>query len=325
MGIPFSCPYTDLDDLDRRLEAYLMRSMSFESFDGSDIGTALQSVSFNGRDSEPAIMRSFGSGKMILEGSLSLNGRELETTFSFRAPSDMEENAFVRCSSSMSRENGEKLPTSSKMSKMPSLESDNRRFHAALRLQKVYKSFPSCISFFDIEKPESAISRWSRARTRAAKVGKGLSKDERARKLALQHWLEAIDPRHRYGHNLQFYYVKWIHCESKQPFFYWLDIGEGKEVNLDRCSRSKLQQQCIKYLGPVSLIFLHGAPYSFVMVLLHLRTQLNPICNVNGGISFSFTMQTERKAYEVAVEDGKFLYRQTGKLLDTRAGHEDDK
>lgn len=36
-------------------------------------------------------------------------------------------------------------------------------------------------------------------------------------------------------------------------------------------------------------------------------------------------MQAERKEYEVAVEDGKFLYRQTGKLLDTRAGNEDDK
>lgn len=139
MGIPFSCPFTYLDDLDRRLEAYLMRSMSFESFDGSDIGTALRNVSFNGRDSEPAIMRSFGSGKMILEGSLSFNGRALETTFSFRsAPSDTEENAFVRCSSSRSRENDEKLPTTSKM---PSLESGNRRFHAAVRLQRVYKSF----------------------------------------------------------------------------------------------------------------------------------------------------------------------------------------
>jgi len=79
----------------------------------------------------------------------------------------------------------------------------------------------SSISFFDIEKPESAISRWSRARMRAAKVsskeidvsiqvtfcstaflsarifyplqvGKGLSKDAKARKLALQHWLEAV-------------------------------------------------------------------------------------------------------------------------------------
>jgi hypothetical protein len=30
-------------------------------------------------------------------------------------------------------------------------------------------------------------------------------------------------------------------------------VGEGKEVSLDEnCPRSKLQQQCIKYLGPVS-------------------------------------------------------------------------
>ena len=50
----------------------------------------------------------------------------------------------------------------------------------------------SSVSFFDIEKPETAFSRWSRARTRAAKVGKGLSKDEKAQKLALQHWLEAV-------------------------------------------------------------------------------------------------------------------------------------
>lgn len=33
--------------------------------------------------------------------------------------------------------------------------------------------------------------------------------------------------------------------------YYRLDIGEGKEVNLERCPRSKLQLQCIKYLGPV--------------------------------------------------------------------------
>lgn len=142
-------------------------------------------------------------------------------------------------------------------------------------------------------------------------VGKGLSKDDKAQKLALQHWLEAvwlanilfkhspiialhtsnsnsivfhgqIDPRHRYGHNLHYYYKSWLHCDSQQPFFYWysscwtlyiiyeldqpkqahdywnsvcdrLDVGEGKEINLeDHCPRWKLQQQCIRYLGPVS-------------------------------------------------------------------------
>lgn len=32
-----------------------------------------------------------------------------------------------------------------------------------------------------------------------------------------------------------------------------LDVGEGREVHHERCPRAKLQQQCIKYLGPVSL------------------------------------------------------------------------
>ncbi|KAI4319576.1 hypothetical protein MLD38_033161 [Melastoma candidum] len=185
------------------------------------------------------------------------------------------------------------------------------RADAATKLQTVYRSFRtrrqladcavlveqkwwklldfaelkrSSISFFDIEKPETAISRWLRARTRAAKVGKGLSNDAKARKLALQHWLEAIDPRHRYGHNLQFYYAVWLHCVSKQPFFYWLDIGEGKEVSIDRCPRWKLHQQCIKYLGP-----------------------------------------KERMEYEVIIKEGKFFYKQSENILDTRGGPEDVK
>ncbi|CAI9759610.1 unnamed protein product [Fraxinus pennsylvanica] len=148
---------------------------------------------------------------------------------------------------------------------------------AATTLQKVYKSYrtrrnladcaviveelwwktldsaalkQSSISFFNKVEPETAVSRWARAKTRAAKVGKGLSKDEKARKLALQHWLEAIDPRHRYGHNLHFYYDVWSESRSLQPFFYWLDVGDGKEVNLELCPRANLQRQCIEYLGP---------------------------------------------------------------------------
>ncbi|XP_027916108.1 IQ domain-containing protein IQM1-like [Vigna unguiculata] len=148
---------------------------------------------------------------------------------------------------------------------------------AATKLQKVYKGYRtrrnladcavvveelwwkaldvaalkrSSVSFFDVQKPETAVSRWARARTRAAKVGKGLSKDDKAQKLALQHWLEAIDPRHRYGHNLKLYYDTWFESQSTQPFFYWLDVGDGKEINLKNCPRNTLQGQCIRYLGP---------------------------------------------------------------------------
>jgi len=40
---------------------------------------------------------------------------------------------------------------------------------------------------------------------------------------------------------------------SLKSRFNRLDIGEGKEVNIDdHCPRWKLLQQCIRYLGPVS-------------------------------------------------------------------------
>lgn len=196
-------------------------------------------------------------------------------------------------------------------------------------------------------------------------MGKGLSKDEKAQKLALQHWLEAvsvssqfteqsvsfisidvfnviyrqIDPRHRYGHNLQFYYDCWLQRESMQPFFYWLvcrlhqgtwitsrasalihhvvfirlDVGEGKEVNLEeQCTRSTLQQQCIKYLGPVSTCL--GNVVFLLCVSLHDRLV------VHRG-----DLQKERDAYEVIIEDGRFMYRKNRQVIDSSEGPKDAK
>ncbi|KAM1118635.1 hypothetical protein ACFX2I_042921 [Malus domestica] len=68
------------------------------------------------------------------------------------------------------------------------------------------------ISFFDSEENETAVSRWTWSRTRAAKIGKGLCKDEKPQILAPQYWLEAIDLLHRCGDNLQLYREIWSDC-----------------------------------------------------------------------------------------------------------------
>ncbi|KAG8371757.1 hypothetical protein BUALT_Bualt13G0121500 [Buddleja alternifolia] len=288
MGVTFSCPLAIYCGLENDIESVVVKSIN----QNDDDRTALvRSTSFKDKDSEPVMLQSLGSMRFRARKTQTMRFNEIP--------------AEDKC---MSRETISPLSRSDssivRMPNSPSLDPRSPKHEAAIKLQKVYKSFRtrrkladcavlieqswwklldfaelkhSSISFFDIEKHETAISRWSRARTRAAKVGKGLSKNGKAQKLALQHWLEAIDPRHRYGHNLHFYYMKWLNSQSKEPFFYWLDIGEGKEVNLiEKCPRSKLQQQCIKYLGPM-----------------------------------------ERKAYEVAVEDGKLFYKQTGELLNT--------
>ncbi|KAF5768737.1 hypothetical protein HanRHA438_Chr14g0650411 [Helianthus annuus] len=298
MGLSFSWPLADMNDLDDHIESIMSKSLSFKE---NNVRTLLRSLSFDDHHSSKlAKVRSFKSSMMI-RGSLSFNGRrEPEPPLAKPLPEPK-----IKRVGSLVSEPKTQGPES------PSAKPLMNRDLAAVKLQKTYKSFRtrrqladcavlveqrwwklldfaqlkcSSVSFFEVEKPETVVSRWSRARTRAAKVGKGLSKNEKARKLALQHWLEAIDPRHRYGHNLQFYYAKWLHCESRQPFFYWLDIGEGKEVNLERCPRTKLLQQCIKYLGP-----------------------------------------TEREAYEVTVEDGKFMYKLSKTVIDTTGGPEDTK
>ncbi|XP_009135311.2 IQ domain-containing protein IQM2 [Brassica rapa] len=295
MGLSFSCPFADQEDVEAALDSVTVKSITLG--EDNECKTPKRSVNFNDKTLESTILKGSG-GKMVVEKSVSFKGMQLERMISLNRSVFKEDHT---------KENGfHELDNVISV-----LDSSNPKHEAAIKLQKVYKSFRtrrkladcavlveqswwklldfaelkrSSISFFEIEKHETAVSRWSRARTKAAKVGKGLSKNEKAQKLALQHWLEAIDPRHRYGHNLHFYYNKWLHCQSREPFFYWLDIGEGKEVNLvEKCTRLKLQQQCIKYLGPM-----------------------------------------ERKSYEVVVEDGKFFYKNSGEMLQTSAMEDSD-
>nr|XP_043633372.1 IQ domain-containing protein IQM3 [Erigeron canadensis] len=160
----------------------------------------------------------------------------------------------------------------------------------------------STVSFFNFEKPETAASRWNRISLNASKVGKGLSLDCNAHKLAFQHWIEAIDPRHRYGHSLHLYYEEWCKADAGQPFFYWLDVGDGKEVDLKECPQSKLRQQCIRYLGPQEREY-----YEYVIVegkIIHCRTQL-PL-DTNNGEKWIFVTSASNRLYAGEKKKGKF-------------------
>ncbi|SPO21886.1 uncharacterized protein UTRI_01876_B [Ustilago trichophora] len=64
-----------------------------------------------------------------------------------------------------------------------------------------------------------------------------------------QNWLEMLDPKHRYGSNLKHYHRYWnLKADTHQNFLQWLDEGEGKDLSLEECPRSKLEEERISYL-----------------------------------------------------------------------------
>ncbi|KAJ5598851.1 hypothetical protein N7537_008935 [Penicillium hordei] len=64
----------------------------------------------------------------------------------------------------------------------------------------------------------------------------------------LQYFLEMVDLKHRHGSSLRSYHTYWRNSSSNENFFYWLDYGEGKNIELPQCSRDRLEKEQVRYL-----------------------------------------------------------------------------
>lgn len=67
--------------------------------------------------------------------------------------------------------------------------------------------------------------------------------------LDIRYFLEMVDVKHRYGANLLVYHEEWQRTRTTENFFYWLDHGKGRDVDLSACPRAKLEKEQIRYLS----------------------------------------------------------------------------
>ncbi|KAJ5363512.1 uncharacterized protein N7496_009225 [Penicillium cataractarum] len=68
--------------------------------------------------------------------------------------------------------------------------------------------------------------------------------------MGLEYFLEMVDSKHRHGSHLRTYHAAWKNSPSNENFFYWLDYGEGKEIELPQCTREQLEKDQVRYLSP---------------------------------------------------------------------------
>ncbi|KAK4785274.1 hypothetical protein SAY86_001963 [Trapa natans] len=87
-----------------------------------------------------------------------------------------------------------------------------------------------------------------------------------------------------------------------------LDVGEGKEVNLvDKCPRSKLQEQCIKYLGPVERKAFEVTPEGGKLFYKETGEPLHTL-EEPGDVKWIFVLSTSKTMYIGIKKKGSFQH-----------------
>lgn len=144
MGISFSCPFFKYSDVEEDLDSIVVKSINFGN---DEIKTPIRSVSFKKEDFEPTILKSVGCGKMTIETSVSFKRKavDIDDIISTNTLSFDTENSNMLVSKKSKEMDDSDLSFKSECEvetiQSALLNPNSPKHIAALKLQKVYKSF----------------------------------------------------------------------------------------------------------------------------------------------------------------------------------------
>ncbi|KAI9719990.1 MAG: hypothetical protein M1812_003115 [Candelaria pacifica] len=95
----------------------------------------------------------------------------------------------------------------------------------------------------------SSISNAQDPQERQRRLAAKHERKQAAKAMDLQYFLEMVDVKHRYGSNLRAYHEEWKRSSTNENFFYWLDYGEGRDVDLAMRPREQLDRERVRYLS----------------------------------------------------------------------------
>lgn len=99
----------------------------------------------------------------------------------------------------------------------------------------------------DVSATTGSSSQRAEARRRREQANR--ERRQAARMMGLQYFLEMVDVKHRYGSNLRMYHEEWKKSDTTDNFFFWLDYGQGRIIELDACPRDRLEREQVRYLS----------------------------------------------------------------------------
>ncbi|RFN55367.1 hypothetical protein FIE12Z_403 [Fusarium flagelliforme] len=99
------------------------------------------------------------------------------------------------------------------------------------------------------ESSDEDASPEERAVARARREKATADRRHEARMMGIRYFLEMVDQKHRYGSNLCRYHEVWKKADTHENYFYWLDYGEGRNVEVEGCPRDRLDREQVRYLS----------------------------------------------------------------------------